>query len=92
MSDEERLARLTELALQVWPSGIVEHGEADADYGPSFSVWVPDPHRKILGIGHEALSIIHPRALDALEAALLVMTSDTPVVDLLWLRDRKGKP
>jgi len=65
MSDDERIAKLTELAQRVWPdepyggAHVVAYGDA---------AWVrvrPNTeHIKVLG---------HPRALDALEAALLAL-------------------
>lgn len=66
MTDEARLARLTELARRVWPDDreiAVEHYEK----------------REVIVWGHDGESharIDHPRAFDALEAALLVLSGD----------------
>lgn len=61
MTDDERIARLTELARQVWP------GHADEIYASRDAV--------TSGRGHLLLAVDpeHPHCSDALEAALLVL-------------------
>lgn len=79
MNDDERIARLTELARR--------------EYGPRAAVY-----RRTWKDGEEAwierswdeapcLSVEHPRALDALEAALLVLSSKYPGMMRLALAD-----
>lgn len=60
MSDDERIARLTELARRVWPNAAV-NAWGDA-------AWVERHAGE-----YPCLSVAHPRAHDALEAALLVL-------------------
>ena len=65
MSDDDRIAKLTELAKKVWPDAEVD---ADAKGAQAF-----------VGTSAEwgfAVKIAHPRALDALEAALLVLSGE----------------
>jgi len=64
MSDDERIARLTDLARRVWP---------DADVGVSADAYAGlvvnhRPHANL-----DLALVKHPRSLDALEAALLVL-------------------
>ncbi len=69
MTDDERIARLTELAKKVWPDAEVD---ADAKGAQAF-----------VGTSAEwgfAVKIAHPRALDALEAALLVLSGEGKVL------------
>ncbi len=69
MSDDERIARLTELARRVYgPDAVLVFNAKD-------DVRVKHSLRVIAGAAMwtEALCIRHPRALDALEAALLVL-------------------
>ena len=65
MTDEARLARLTELARSVWGGGYA---------------WYDDDRASIAGVHTErmdsVIEIQHPRALDALEAALLVLADE----------------
>lgn len=68
MSDNDRIARLTELARRVWPDASipvdVTHTQTSA------RVEIDDPRAS----GPIPLAFLcHPRALDALEAALLVL-------------------
>lgn len=60
MTDEARIARLTEIARRVWPDAEIEADKRQVLVETS-SEW------------GDAVTIKHPRALDALEAALLVL-------------------
>lgn len=74
MSDEERLVRLTEMARQVWPEvhSVYEHdGYLDAG-----ALAMQGGYRLLMRIAP------HPRALDALEAALLVLSGEGIVTTL----------
>jgi hypothetical protein len=64
MTDEERIERLTELARHVWSDAEIE---ADRN----------QVHVETSAEWGFALSIKHPRALDALEAALRVLAGET---------------
>lgn len=65
MTDEARIARLTELAQRVWPRAeAYEHGEI-------VDVGVQEARGYRL-----TLRIWHPSALDALEAALRVLAGE----------------
>ena len=62
---ETRIERLTELARRVWP------GFGDELYTSAYGV--------VTGFGDVLISVTrHPRALDALEAALLVLAGEPP--------------
>lgn len=64
-SDDARIARLTELARKVWPDAAIDFEE-----GHDLEVWTPaEGAWRCERIAMHA----HPRALDALEAALLVL-------------------
>lgn len=69
MSDAERIASMTELARRVWPGP-----------EPAVQVAISRNEASVEQPGHEdsgpLATIIHPRALDALEAALLVLAGD----------------
>ena len=67
MSDEARIARLTELARKVWPEENVQIGNPKGKAPAKSGVFVASSEWTLLGVG------AHPRALDALEAALLVL-------------------
>jgi len=70
MSDDERLARLTELARRVWPHARIEwDGDALCVLGP-----VQQANGRTVVAEHLRINP-HPRAADALEAALLVLAS-----------------
>ena len=77
MSNEERLARLTELARRVpgWKDAVVEYGRH------VITVWgqgsEPGEQTLLLTIRHA------PSALDALEAALCVLAGDALAEDML---------
>lgn len=74
MSDEERLKQLTELAQRVWPD--LEKPKVDAiDESGAFRAGLEDDGMDYIHI-HP-----HPRALDALEAALLVLAGERPTVN-----------
>jgi hypothetical protein len=70
MTDDERIARLVELARRVWPE--LERSR----------VWTSEGCCAELELDDEGLTYIHihphPRALDALEAALLVLAGEPP--------------
>jgi len=71
MTDDERIERLTELSRRVWPDAEIEADRNQAHVGTS-AEW---------GF---AVSIKHPRALEALEAALLVLAGEpSPWVEQL---------
>lgn len=67
MTDEERIARLTELARQVF-------GDELAKNIPP--VIYEDGFAMVRGRWCEHMRIRHPRGLDALEAALLVLVEE----------------
>lgn len=68
MSDDERIARCTELARRVWPEASVEF---------SCRMWCVDAPNNAHDAVVEMLAVHdHPRALDALEAALLVLAGE----------------
>ena len=73
MTDEARIARLTELARKAWPRADAERMHVFA----SQSAAVGDETEELLFVG------IHPRALDALEAALCVLAGEPPT----WARE-----
>lgn len=81
MTDEARIARLTELAQRVWPDLLDVRVYADATHASVTFVYSPTTRAKGLSIEG------HPRALDALEAALLVLAGDTPA----WVEQLAGK-
>jgi hypothetical protein len=77
MSDDERITRLAELARRVWPDkprlAVKLHADsasATVQDGPKDGGWI------------DSLLLVedHPRALDMLEAALLVGAGDAPLV------------
>jgi hypothetical protein len=74
MTDDARLQRLTELARKVWPDGEADaRASADPNECAACVVLHPD------GEWQQALAIMqHPRALDALEAALCVLAGEPP--------------
>ncbi len=78
MSDDERLARLTELARRVFPElGVhvsVEESANDTLYATVMT-------RTRDNIYNTPVKIVHPRCGDALEAALLVLVDDVVVDD-----------
>ncbi len=65
MTDEARIKRLTELARRVWP-----------DAAAAVVDGVPSVHEMTDYYGEYIHIARHPRALDALEAALLVLSGD----------------
>jgi uncharacterized protein YoaH (UPF0181 family) len=81
MTDEARIERLTELARRVWPMLINVRVVRDP-IGHEAAVL-----HDVLGGGHslspQVLRISHPRALEALEAALLVLAGEPPGVEQL---------
>ena len=75
MSDEERIARLTALARRVWDN------EEEANPVVSLGLRGCDPHAAyVVNDTGVVLTIAAPndRALDALEAALLVLVGEPP--------------
>ena len=81
MTDEARIAKLTELARRVWPDvhSVYEHdGYIDAG-----AIAMQGGYRLHLRIGP------HPRALDALEAALLVLAGEG-IAESVCRRDCDG--
>jgi len=74
MSDDERLARLTELARRLVHGASIQYGDTNIAGDPSFEVF---------DVADDIVLRIpaHPRALDALEAALLVLADDVAVDD-----------
>lgn len=72
MTDEARIARLTELARRVWPEAVAGFTSDSSNYS------VPTAYVESTRNGSTEISIDHPRALDALEAALLVLADETP--------------
>jgi hypothetical protein len=75
VTDEARIARLTELARRVWPQ-----------FENLRVVATPIEALVLFDYGSEKrrdtstlLHVPHPRALDALEAALLVLSEERPV-------------
>lgn len=70
MTDEARIARLTELARRVWPDALVS-SEGLPDYA---GVHIYDAAGQARGMRVSINN--HPHALDALEAALLVLAGD----------------
>jgi hypothetical protein len=71
MTDEQRLARLTELARRVWPEASVEF---------SCRMWCVDAPNNAHDAVVEMLAVHdHPRALDALETCLLVLADEERV-------------
>lgn len=85
MTDEARLARLTELARRVWPELERPHVWAPTEVGTA----IPG-----CALDDEGLEYIHvhphPRALDALEAALLVLADEerVPLTERRVFEDR----
>lgn len=85
MTDQARIERLTELAQRVWPD---IHVDVDTSATPCstegrrLGAWVQQYFPRPVGpveSGPVLLSVPeHPRALDALEAALLVLAGDDP--------------
>ncbi len=71
MTDESRIARLTELARRAWPEGPTLMAGGDSAF-----LFKGDD------MIHVALVQEHPRALDALEAALLVLVAGPAAVSL----------
>jgi len=69
MSDEDRIARLTELARKVWPDAQLE----EAWSGFCWLDIVGSSDRSYVRFWTE-----HPRALDALETALCVLAGEPP--------------
>lgn len=67
MDDDERLTRLTELARETWPGA----DPLIVDTGKAAGVHERGGQERML-----AMVLGHPRALDALEAALLVLSGD----------------
>lgn len=67
MTDDERLARLTDLAQRVWPGA----DPLIVDTGKAAGVHERGGQERML-----AMVLAHPRSLDALEAALLVLSGD----------------
>lgn len=70
MTDEARIARLTDLARSVWPFYDVSV-DADDDGSAAYVNNEPD--------APPFIEICHPRALDALEAALLVLADEARI-------------
>lgn len=68
VTDEARIARLTELARRVWP----DERSAEIRQPVGKAMCFGGSGYQLVGIGS------HPRALDALEAALLVLAGETP--------------
>lgn len=75
MSDEERIARLTELAREVWPQESVPVDVVSSAAGARVIHDSPGNHHPL-----SLAFIAHPRALDALEAALLVLSEKGPAL------------
>lgn len=72
MTDEARLKRLTELARRVWP---------EAEVGPDYGIGGKQRGYSVkasMAAYSDGLTAWHPRALDALEAALLVLAGEPP--------------
>ena len=65
MSDEARIERLTQLARRVWPNAHVAQCGDAVVVDADYEPRFP-------------LQVHHPRALDALEAALLVLSMERP--------------
>ena len=70
MTDEARIKRLTELARQAWPHDDVAVVIASVDVDDSLFVEVQRDEEEE---SYSLAGVHHPRALDALEAALLVL-------------------
>jgi len=70
MTDEARIERLTQLARRVWPSQ-----DATVRWDPMYDVAAVINDRSTI-----LLELQHPRALDMLEAALLVGAGEAPLV------------
>lgn len=84
MSDDERIARLTKLARRVWP-GLEMKIEHSDRVSTVWSMSCDYPGEMVLHVTMRE----HPRALDALETALLALAGETPQphwVDELWGR------
>lgn len=80
MSDDERIERLTELARRVpeWRS-LGVHVSGDERY-VLLVTRTPD------NVYNHPVKIVHPRALDALEAALLVLSGEAEMIEP-WRRE-----
>ena len=95
MSDDERIARLIELARRVWPDaakGGIAY-DADNNFKPGeVTLAAHQPEWTPL----VTLYCNHPRALDALEKALLVLAGEPPAwVEQLckqWEREAMEPP
>jgi hypothetical protein len=74
VTDEARLERLTELARRVWPDEAGMRIEYDPDSRDGTNICVHD------GYSYTLAELRHPRALDALEAALLVLAREGTVL------------
>jgi hypothetical protein len=68
-SDDARIARLTELARKVWPG--IDAAVLCASSGASAGVYSRAQSENLV-----LMVLAHPRALDALEAALLVLAGE----------------
>jgi phospholipase C len=75
VSDDERIERLTQLARRVpeWASWRIE---VFGDEHTAYVTAIGEGEREVVAIQHAPSA----RALDALEAALLVLAGDTPLV------------
>ena len=82
MTDEARIARLTELARRVWTSRTNVRVVHDREYDAAIVLYDAASRDT-----RPLVSIPHPRALDALEAALLVLAGDAKVHPDGALRD-----
>lgn len=81
-SDEERIARLTQLARRAWPD--FNPGDGSGSDGFYFG-----DHDAVClrALGRMVLRVEHPRALDALQAALLTLAGVLDVPSLEFADD-----
>lgn len=92
MNDEARIARLTQLARRVWPRRDPEAVEHEWHDGfPGFEVLSGD--HDLMANDEDSNTVLafvqsHPRALDALEAALLVLAGDDTRLQLNRLQEQ----
>lgn len=73
MTDDERVVRLADLAQRMWPGATISH-ESD---GTSVITGIQSDGER--SWTEEPVFIRHPRALDALEAALLVLADEARI-------------
>ena len=79
MTDDDRIKRLTELAKRAWPNENVSVTATAHSAGV---------HRIEGNEAMVAMVLAHPRSLEALEAALLVLAGDDTRMELGRLRER----